>query len=111
MTAFPPTGGSESDISLSDFYDEEEINAANSVDDADELDATSDVSGVDDLDERSSLDELSSDGSDIFDSEDLIEEGLVEPDYFYRPPNSGLRDYDEEDRILDEEKLLDFDAI
>lgn len=111
MTAFSPTGSSDFDISLSNFYDEEEINAANSVGDADELDATSDVSGVDDLDEGSSPDDLSSDGSDIFDSEDLIEEGLVEPDYFYQPPNSGLRDYDEEDRILDQEELLDFDAI
>jgi hypothetical protein len=111
MTAFYPTGGSESDISLSDFYDEEEINAANSAGDADALDATSNVDGVDDLDEGSSLDDISSDGSALFDSEDLIEEGLIEPDYFYRPSNSGLRDYHEEDRILDEEELLDFDAI
>ena len=111
MTAFSPTGGSEFDISLSDFYDEEEINAANSVGDADELDTTSDVSGVDDLDEGSSLDNFSSDGSALSDSEDLIEEGLVEPDYFYRPPNSGLRDYDEDDRILDEEEIPEFDAI
>jgi hypothetical protein len=111
MTAFSPTGGSDFDISLSDFYDEEEINAANSVGDADELDATSDVGGIDDLDEGSSLDDISSDGSALFDSEDLIEEGLVEPDYFYPPPNSGLRDYDEEDRILDVEEIPEFGAI